>query len=121
MLRDRLFKTLSGSVPEVQRNGPLDKVLPNTLSVSFKGVAADKVLHLIGQEVAASAGAACHSDTVEISHVLQAMRIPRDWAKGTVRFSVGRMTTVDQIDRATEVVIAAVKKARENLVPPIQP
>ena len=121
MLRDRLFKTLSSSVPEVQRNGPLDKVLPNTLSVSFKGVAADKVLHLIGQEVAASAGAACHSDTVEISHVLQAMRIPRDWAKGTVRFSVGRMTTVDQIDRATEVVIAAVKKARENLVPPIQP
>jgi len=60
--------------------------------------------------VAASAGAACHSDTVEISHVLQAMNIPLDWAKGTLRFSVGRMTTVEQIDKAVQVVVHAVKK-----------
>jgi len=60
--------------------------------------------------VAASAGAACHSDTLEISHVLQAMNIPLDWAKGTLRFSVGRMTTVEQIDKAVQVVIHAVKK-----------
>ncbi len=60
--------------------------------------------------MAASAGAACHSDTLEISHVLQAMNIPLDWAKGTLRFSVGRMTTVEQIDKAVQVVIHAVKK-----------
>jgi len=60
--------------------------------------------------VAASAGATCHSDTVEISHVLQAMNIPPDWAKGTLRFSVGPMTTVEQIDKAIQVVVHAVKK-----------
>jgi len=60
--------------------------------------------------VAASAGAACHSDTVEISHVLRAMNIPLDWAKGTLRFSVGRMTTVEQIDKAVQVIVRAVKK-----------
>jgi len=109
-LRDRLFTALSHALPEIQRNGPNKKILPNTLSVSIKGVAADKILHLIEPEVAASAGAACHSDTVEISHVLQAMHIPQELAKGTIRFSVGRMTTADQIDRAAEVVIAAVKK-----------
>ncbi len=121
MLRDQLYTALSHALPKIQRNGPVEKILPNTLSVSIKGVAADRILHLIEPEVAASAGAACHSDTVEISHVLQAMHVPEEWAKGTIRFSVGRMTTADQIDRAAEVVIAAVKKTRENLAPPIQP
>ncbi|MCF6188308.1 MAG: cysteine desulfurase [Desulfobulbaceae bacterium] len=114
MLRDRLFTTLSRALPEIQRNGPAEKILPNTLNLSFKGVTADRILERIAHEVAASAGAACHSDTVEISHVLQAMHIPVEWAKGTIRFSVGRMTTGQQIDRAAEVVIAAVKKARGN-------
>ena len=112
MLRDRLYTALSHALPEIQRNGPVEKILPNTLSVSIKGVAADRILHLIEPEVAASAGAACHSDTVEISHVLQAMHVPQEWAKGTVRFSVGRMTTKDQIDRAAEAVIGAVKEIR---------
>ncbi|HEB70285.1 MAG TPA: cysteine desulfurase [Desulfobulbus sp.] len=110
MLRDRLFTAISSQVPEVRRNGPIEKVLPNTLSISFKGVTADGILDQIADEVAASAGAACHSDTVEISHVLQAMHIPDEWAKGTVRFSVGRMTTEDQIDQAAAAVITAVNK-----------
>jgi len=64
--------------------------------------------------VAASAGAACHSDTFEISHVLQTMNIPLDWAKGTLRFSVGWMTTVEQIDKAVQVVVHAVKKLQNT-------
>ena len=64
--------------------------------------------------MAASAGAACHSDTVVISHVLQAMNIPSDWAKGTLRFSVGRMTTVEQIDKAVQVIVHAVKKLQRT-------
>ena len=59
--------------------------------------------------VAASAGAACHADTVTLSHVLEAMRVPIEWAKGTVRFSTGRMTTQDEIDKAVDVVVAAVQ------------
>ena len=52
--------------------------------------------------------------TVEISHVLQAMNIPLDWAKGTLRFSVGRMTTVEQIDKAIRVFVHAVKKLQNT-------
>ena len=50
--------------------------------------------------MAASAGAACHSDQVELSHVLEAMLIPTEYAMGTLRLSVGRYTTEDEIDRA---------------------
>jgi len=115
LLRDRLFDAFSHVVPHIQRNGPSRQILPNTLSLSFKGVEADKILALIAPAVAASAGAACHSDTIKISHVLQAMLVPEEWAKGTIRFSIGRMTTTKQIDKAAEVVIAAVKKTRGSL------
>jgi cysteine desulfurase len=62
--------------------------------------------------VAASAGAACHADQVEISHVLTAMGVPQAWAMGTLRFTTGRYTTAAEIDRALEVIVAAVKKLR---------
>jgi cysteine desulfurase len=107
-MRDRLHEGLSESLADMRLNGHLHNRLPNTLSLSFKGLEANRILEEIGLEVAASAGAACHSDTVTLSHVLEAMRVPVDWAKGTVRFSTGRMTTVDQIDRAVNVVVKAV-------------
>jgi cysteine desulfurase len=110
MLRDRLQDGLFRELEQVRTNGHPEKRLPNTLSISFKGIEANRILEEIGLEVAASAGAACHSDTVEISHVLQAMNIPVEWAKGTLRFSVGRMTTVEQIDKSVQVVVRAVKK-----------
>jgi cysteine desulfurase len=114
MLRDRLHDGLFGGLGQIKLNGHPDKRLPNTLSVSFKWLEANRILEEIGLEVAASAGAACHSDTVEISHVLQAMNVPLDWAKGTLRFSVGRMTTVEQIDKAAQVVVHAVKKLQSS-------
>ncbi len=113
MLRDRLHNGLSRELGGMMRlNGLPEKRLPNTLSVCFKGIEANRILEEIGLDVAASAGAACHSDTVEISHVLRAMRVPVDWAKGTLRFSVGRMSTAAQIDKAIQVVTEAVKKLR---------
>jgi cysteine desulfurase len=62
--------------------------------------------------VAASAGAACHSDTVQISDVLKAMNVPLEWAKGTLRLTTGRMTTAADIDKAVGVICAAVKKLK---------
>ena len=109
-LRDRLWDKLSACRADVQINGHPAERLPNTLSVSFKNLEANRILEEIGLDVAASAGAACHADTVEISHVLQAMEIDPEWAKGTLRFSVGRPTTEDEIDRAAEVVRAAVAR-----------
>ncbi len=113
-MRDRLQQGLSAAPADVRPNGQAAKRLPNTLNLSFKGVEANRVLEEIGLEVAASAGAACHADTVEISHVLQAMRVPLQWARGTLRFSVGRMTTAQEIDRAIEIVIRAVTKLRRE-------
>jgi cysteine desulfurase len=113
-LRNRMQERLTAELDDVRLNGHPVKRLPNTLSLSFKGVEANRILEEIGLEVAVSAGAACHSDTVEISHVLEAMRVPLEWAKGTLRFSVGRMTTAGEIDSAIEIVTGAVKKLREE-------
>jgi len=110
MLRDRLHQGLSGELDEIRLNGHPEKRLPNTLSLSFKNLEANRILEEIGLEVAASPGAACHSDMVEISYVLIAMGVETDWAKGTLRFSVGRMTTAAQIDKAIQVISDAVKR-----------
>ncbi|HPJ34845.1 MAG TPA: cysteine desulfurase family protein [Spirochaetota bacterium] len=107
-MRDRLHLGISGRISEVRLNGHHENRLPNTLNLSFKGLEANSILEEIGLEVAASAGAACHADTVAISHVLEAMQVPLEWAKGTLRFSVGRMTTVEEIDRAIDAVSNAV-------------
>lgn len=107
-MRDRLHHGLAERIDRLQLNGHPEQRLANTASLAFKDVAADRLLDRIGSLVAASAGAACHSDTVRLSHVLEAMQVPAEWAKGTVRFSVGRMTTAEEIDLAVEVVAQAV-------------
>lgn len=109
-IRDRLHRGISEQVAAVRLNGHEKQRLPNTVSLAFKEMEANRILEEIGLEVAASAGAACHADTVSLSHVLEAMQVPMAWAKGTLRFSVGRTTSDDEIDRATEVVVAAVKR-----------
>ncbi len=108
-MRDRLLAGLKDKCEQVRLNGHSDMRLPNTLSISFYNLEANRILEEIGLEIAASAGAACHSDTVEISHVLKAMAVPLDWAKGTLRLTTGRNTTVDDIDRAVQVISDAVK------------
>jgi cysteine desulfurase len=105
---------LATELQDIKLNGHPDHRLPNTLNVSFRGLEANRILEEIGLDVAASAGAACHSDGVEVSYVLQAMKVPMEWAKGTLRFSTGRMTTESEIERAINVICAAVKKLRKG-------
>ncbi len=112
-LRDRLWHGLHSRIPELRRNGHPDYGLPNTLSVSFRGVPANTLLAEIGELLAVSAGAACHSaEEMVISHVLQAMQVPREYAMGTLRLSLGRYTTEEEIDRAVAVLAAGVAKLR---------
>ena len=106
-LRDRLERGLLDAPTDVRVNGHPDLRLPNTSSVSFRGLEADRVLAKL-PTVAASAGAACHSDQVELSHVLTAMDVPVEYAMGTLRFSVGRFTTRQEIDQAVAEVIEVV-------------
>ena len=114
-MRDRLHEGLLGRIAGIRLNGHPHHRLPNTLSISFKGQEANRILENIGHEVAASAGAACHADSVEISHVLEAMGIPLEWAKGALRFSVGRMTTEAEIDTTIRVLAEAVNPNPDNL------
>jgi len=111
-MRDRLYSAIASGLTEVRLNGHPEKRLPNTLSLSFRGLEANRILESIGLEVAASAGAACHAGSVEVSHVLEAMAVPVDWAQGTLRLTTGRMTTAAEIDRAAEVIVTAVKRMR---------
>ena len=111
-LRDRLEHVLLEGVSDVRINGHLEHRLPNTLSVSFLGVNADDLLAEVMDGIAASAGAACHSGDVQVSHVLRAMNVPLEWAKGTLRLSVGRFTTRDDVDRAGEIMVNTIEKLR---------
>ena len=113
-MRDRLHAAIAAGVRDVRLNGHPEKRLPNTLSLSFRDLEANRILDAIGLEVAASAGAACHADSVEISHVLKAMGVPVEWAKGTLRLTTGRMTTASEIDRAATVIIEAAGKTRKG-------
>ncbi len=109
-MRDELHKGLEAGLDCLKLNGHRDLRLPNTLSLSFKGIEADRILEEIGLDVAASAGAACHSGEVEVSHVLTAMGLPVEWAKGTLRFTTGRTNTPVQVDTAITVITNAVKR-----------
>ena len=102
-MRDRLESGLRDCGASLRVNGHPEKRLPNTSSVSFKGLEADRILAGL-EQVAASAGAACHSDRVEVSHVLAAMNVPMEYAMGTLRFSTGRYTTAAEIDQAVAEV-----------------
>ncbi len=102
-LRDRLYVGIRAVVPDVRLNGHPELRLPNTLSVGFPGVEASKMLELM-PGLAASAGAACHTGQEGVSGVLAAMLVPAEFALGTIRFSLGRATTMEEIDRAVEII-----------------
>ncbi len=107
-MRDRLEAGLQREIPGVRVNGHPEKRLPNTSSVSFKGQEANTILDKL-QSVAASAGAACHSDRIDVSDVLKAMNLPIEYAMGTIRLSVGRDTTEDEIDRAVQEIADVIR------------
>ena len=113
-MRDRLYEGIIKGSKQVRLNGHPQNRLPNTLNISFFNLEANRILDLIGPEVAASAGAACHSDNVKVSGVLEAMKIPLQWAKGTLRLTTGRMTTQADIDTAVGVICSAVNKIRNE-------
>jgi len=109
-MRNRLFTQLSERLQNIVRlNGHPEKRLPNTLSIGFKNVEANTLLSEL-QGVAASAGAACHTDRVDVSPVLTAIGVPIEFAMGTIRFSTGKYTTADEIDLAANEVVEVVNR-----------
>lgn len=112
-LRDRLETRLLAIAGAVT-NGEGPRV-PNTVNVSFERTEAESLLLALDlQGLAVSTGAACAAGAVEPSHVLRAMGLPMERVQGSVRFSLGRSTTEPQVDRAAELVAAAVERQRES-------
>jgi cysteine desulfurase len=110
-LRDRLHTGLAARLPAVRLNGhPADR-LPGNLNLSFADVDGEALMMALG-DVAVSSGAACTSAHPEPSHVLRAMGVPEDLARASLRFGLGRFTTVEEIDFAIDAVAAAVTRLR---------
>jgi len=98
-LRDRLEDGLLAAVPESRLNGHKTERLPNTSNISFKYVEGEAILLLLDQlGIAASSGSACTSGSLEPSHVLRAMGVPFTFAHGSIRFSLSRYTTQEDVD-----------------------
>ncbi len=110
-LRDRLAQRLQQGAEGTTIHGDPENLLANTLSIAFPGIDANLLLAALSDRVAASAGAACHSDTVAISHVLAAMGVDNPTAASTVRLSVGRFTTPDQVDHAAATVLSEILRS----------
>lgn len=98
-LRDRLEQGIMQTIPDVRRNGESEHRLPNTSSLAFKYIEGESVLLMLDQYgICASSGSACTSGSLEPSHVLRAMGVPFTYAHGSIRFSLSRYTTDQEID-----------------------
>ena len=112
-LRDRLWAGIREKIPAVRRNAPADAVLPGTLNVEFADTAGEVLLEVLDLEgIAVSAGAACHSGSVEPSHVLLAMGRSAAEARGSLRLSVGLGVDDAQVDRVLAVLPDLVARVR---------
>lgn len=114
LLRDRLIEGILERVPDARLNGHARKRLANNVNLSFAGVEGESILlDLDMHGIAASSGSACATGSTEPSHVLRALGIPEEMAQGSLRLTVGKDNTIDEIDRAIEVVSHSVQRLRE--------
>ncbi|QJB57782.1 cysteine desulfurase NifS [Pseudodesulfovibrio sp. zrk46] len=111
-LRDKLENGLLAAVPDSVLNGDRDNRLPNTSNISFGYVEGEAILLMMDQlGICASSGSACTSGSLEPSHVLRAMGVPFTFAHGSIRFSLSRFNTEEEID----FVLENMPKIIENL------
>jgi len=113
-LRDRLEKGLIAACPSgVLVNGDKGRRLPNTTNMSFRYIEGEAILyHLSDLGIAASSGSACTSGSLEVSHVLRAMGVPAEFAQGSIRFSLSRYTTGEDVDYVIAMMPAIVRRLR---------
>jgi len=111
--RDRLENALLAVIPSVRVNGDRTRRVGNTTNLTFTGAGGEALLIALDlQGIAVSTGAACSSGAVEPSHVLLAAGLSPDEARSSLRFSLGRPTTAEEINQAIEVIPAVVERLR---------
>ncbi|MDD2336505.1 MAG: cysteine desulfurase NifS [Geobacteraceae bacterium] len=113
-LRDRLESEILHLIPNVRVNGGAAVRLPNTTSVAFEFVEGEAILLLLNEKgICASSGSACTSGSLEPSHVLRAMGVPFTCAHGSIRFSLSRFSTDDQISTIIREMPPVIQRLRE--------
>jgi len=119
-LRERLWQGLKEKISHIRRNGSPGSSLPGTLNVSFEFIEGESILLSLDiKGIAASSGSACTSGSLEPSHVLAAMGVPTEIAQGSVRFSLGRENTDQDVDYAITELPAIISRLRQ--MSPIAP
>lgn len=110
MLEDVLLDALKTSEIDFIRNGARDRI-PGNISLSFKGCDGEGLLHLLDLNgICVSTGSACDSRNTQVSHVLKAICLDEDYARGTIRISLGKNNTVDEVRKIAEVLVKSVGK-----------
>jgi cysteine desulfurase len=113
-LRDRLERGVLKKFNNAQLNGDAENRVPNTANIGFEYIEGEAILlYLDGEGIAASSGSACSSGSLEPSHVLRAMGVPFTSAHGSIRFSLSRYTTVEDIDYVLSVIPGVVNRLLE--------
>jgi len=113
-LRDRLEAGILERTTGTLVNGDRKNRLPNTTNVSFQYIEGEAILyHLSDVGIAASSGSACTSGSLDVSHVLRAMGVPRDYAQGSIRFSLSRYNTAAEIDYVLAQLPPVVTRLRD--------
>src|SRR5678816_1720658 len=110
-LRDRLWNAIR-DMEEVYINGDLDRRVPHNLNVSFNYVEGESLIMAV-KDIAVSSGSACTSASLEPSYVLRALGRSDELAHSSIRFTIGRFTTEDEIDYAIALIRKKVGKLRE--------
>jgi cysteine desulfurase len=110
-LRDRLFKGIRG-IEEAYVNGDLERRIPHNLNVSFNFVEGESLIMAV-KDLAVSSGSACTSASLEPSYVLRALGRSDELAHSSIRFTLGRFTTVEEIDYTIDLIKRKVEKLRE--------
>jgi cysteine desulfurase len=113
-LRDYFIDEILKNIPDSQLNSSKEFRLPHNANISFKGVEGESLLMMLDQEgIAVSTGSACSSPSLEPSHVLMAMGISPELSHSSIRFTLGKDTTKENIDFVLKVLVEKVKKLRE--------
>src|SRR5438105_2139400 len=112
-LRDHLQDSILGSVDEAYLNGDPERRLPHNLNISFAYVEGESVLMGLNKETALSSGSACTSSTLEPSYVIAALGASAELAHSSIRFSLHRLNTAEEIDYVGQRTLEVVKRLRE--------
>lgn len=113
VLRDKLENAFKRNIEEVYVNGNVEHRMPHVTNISFKHVEGEGLMMTFNQNIAVSSGSACTSASLEPSYVLIALGLGDDLAVSSIRFSLGRFTTDEEIDKAIELISSGVNHMRD--------